>query len=136
MSFFTSKTGAWGMKVAFHGSDPWVWPQFRMPDGIDAKKVAGVLLQVRVTKPTALRLTMALKPGLPADGTFLSPIITVDDKWKTVLVPLSRLVAMGSVASPGNLAGVKFVSVGLNNGSATDGDNQLEVSNLYLVYRR
>ena len=135
MSFFAPKAGGWGMKVAFHGGGSWAYPQFPLPGGIHAKRVVAVLLRARVAKPAKVRL-MVFKPGLPAYGTLSSPIIAANGKWHTVLIPLSRLTPMGhGPVHLNNLAGAKFVSVGLNNGSAT-GSNKLEVSKLYLVYRR
>ncbi len=135
VSFFSSKAGGWGMKVVFHGGNCWAFPQFPLPGGIGAENVVGVLLRARAANPAKVRL-LVFKPGLPAYGTLASPIIAANGKWHTVLVPLSRLNPMGKgPAHLHSLAGAKFISVGLNNGNAT-GRNKLEVSKLYLVYRR
>jgi hypothetical protein len=135
MLFYTPKAGGWGMKVAFHGDNPWAYPQFPLPGGIHGNRVVAVLLQARVAKPAMVRL-LVFRPGLPIYGTIRVPIIAADKKWHTVLVPLSRLTPMGHrPVHLNNLAGAKFISVGLNNGSAT-GHNKLEVRKLYLVYRR
>ena len=134
-SFFVPKGGGWGMKVTFHGGDPWAYPQFPLPEGIDAKNVTDVLLRVRVARSAMVRL-LVFKPGRPTYGTIRAPILAADGKWHTVLVPLPRLTPMGhSPVHLNNLAGAKFISVGLNNDTAT-GVNKLEVSKLYLVYRR
>ena len=136
MSFYTPKTGGWGMKVAFHGGDPWAYPQFPLPGGIDAESVVGVLLRARAANPAMVRLMIFNQVGIVNYCTLSSPIIAANGHWQTVLVPLSRLTPMGKgPAYLRSLAGAKFISVGLNNGSAT-GHNKLEVSKLYLVYRR
>lgn len=134
MSFFSAKAGGWGMKVAFHGGSPWAYPQFPLPSGIHAKRVVAVLLRARASAPAKVRL-MLFKPGQPTYGTLSSPIIAANGKWNTVLVPLARLKPMGNGPPLHSLAGAKFLSVGLNNSSAV-GENQLEVSDLYLLYGR
>ena len=135
LSFFIPQAGGWGMKVAFHHGDPWAYPQFPLPAGIDAKRVVAVLLRARVAKSAMVRLMIFNKGGAPNYCTLSSPIIAADGKWQTVLVPLTRLTPMGKGPPVTSLAGTKFISVGLNNGNATGG-NKLEVSKLYLVYRR
>ena len=135
-AFFIPKGGGWGMKAAFHGSDPWAYPQFPLPAGIHAKRVVAVLLRARVAKSAMVRLMVFNQGGVPGYCTLSSPIIAANGKWHTVLIPLSRLSPMGKgPAHLTNLAGAEFISVGLNNGNAK-GDNQLEVSKLYLLYRR
>ena len=135
-SFFVPKGRGWGMKVTFHGGDPWAYPQFPLPAGIHAKRVVAVLLRARVAKSAMVRLMIFNKGGAPNYCTLSSPIIAADGKWHTVLVPLPRLTPMGhSPVHLNNLVGAKFISVGLNNNTAT-GVNKLEVSKLYLVYRR
>jgi hypothetical protein len=136
MLFYTPNTGGWGMKVAFHGGDTWAYPQFPLPGGIRGNRVVAVLLQARVAKPAMVRLMIFNQSGIATYCTLSSPIIMANNQWQTVLVPLSRLTPMGKgPAYLHSLAGAKFISVGLNNGSAT-GRNKLEVSKLYLVYRR
>ena len=134
-SFFIPKGGGWGMKVTFHGSNPWAYPQFSLPGRIHAKRVVAVLLRARVIKSAMVRLMVFSKGRVPQDCTLSTPIIPADGKWHTVLVPLSRLTPMGHGPAPlRNLIGMGFIAVGLNNGDAS-GSNKLEVSRLYLVYR-
>ncbi|MGC8625621.1 MAG: hypothetical protein ACP5VQ_10220 [Phycisphaerae bacterium] len=135
MLFFAPKGGGWGMKVAFHGGDPWAYPQFPLPAGIHAKRVVAVLLRARVASSAMVRLMVFNQGGIADYCTLSGPIIAADRKWHTVLVPLSRLDPVGKGPPITSLAGAKFISVGLNNDTAT-GINKLEVSNLYLVYRR
>ena len=135
LSFFIPQAGGWGMKVAFHHGAPWAYPQFPLPGGIYAKQVETVLLRARVAKPAMVRLMIFNKVG-PDYCTLSSPIIAADGKWHTVLIPLSRLSPMGhGPAHLHGLAGAKFISVGLNNGSAK-GSNKLEVKSFYLLYRQ
>ena len=135
MLFFAPNGGGCGMKVAFHGGNPWAYPQFPLPGDIHAKRVVAVLLRARVARSAMVRLMVFDKGGVPDYCTLAGPIIAADGKWHTVLVPLSRLDPMGKGPPVTSLADTKFISVGLNNGSGT-GVNKLEVSKLYLVYRR
>ena len=133
-SFFVPETGGWGLKFAADGG--WAYPQFPLPSDMQAKRVAAVLLRARVAKPAKVRLMLFRKTGSPAYCTLSSPIITANGKWQTVLIPLAHLNPMGhNPAQLHNLTGMTFISVGMNNGR-TRGGNTLEISKLYLLYRR
>jgi len=132
MSMKRTDDGNWQMHAKFTQSDRWVYPYFRLPESLDLTKATRFAIRARCQKPATVRLF--LWEGDTGVG-YLTPrsIITADGKWHTGLVRFDELSLSGANRPDPNdrldLDQVDRISIGMNSDS---GENQLEVSDLYL----
>ena len=132
------ETGGWRMKVDFpQGVDPWAFPRFRLPEGVDLSEAEGVVIRGRCTQSGIVRMLFWESNDGDLTGVDYmtsESIIPQDGEWHAAFVPLDGLVLNRANEPDPNhrldLEMVTHLSIGLNSDSR---QNLLEVSDLYVV---
>jgi hypothetical protein len=133
MSMSVSPEKTWRLGVSFGKGDRWVYPYFRLPDGMDLSKAVGLVLRARCEKPAAVRVF--LWEGDRGVG-YITPgsIVAPDGKWHAAVVRFDDLVfSTANAPDPNNrldLQEVRRISIGMN--SEAD-QNALEIGEGYVV---
>ena len=133
MTMAKTEGGAWRLEATFAEGDPWVYPYFALPKGVDLRRARALVLKARCHKPAIVRVF--LWEGDTGVGYLTSEgIIPADGQWHTATVRFDGLRLSGANRPDPNgqldLGTVRKLSIGLNSEAKT---NVLEVSDLYLV---
>ncbi len=133
MTMAKTKEGGWRLEATFAQGDPWVYPFFRLPKGIDLRRGTALVLKARCKGRAAVRIF--LWEGESGVG-YLSPegIIPADGEWHTATVRFDKLHVSTANRPDGNarldLGTVRKISIGLNSEAKS---NVLEVAEAYVV---
>jgi len=125
----------WRLGVTFGKGDPWVYPYFRLPAGLDLSRAKGLVVRARCQEPATVRVF--LWEGDRGVG-YLAPggIIPADGKWHTAVVNFADLTLSAANAPDPDgrldLKAVRRISIGLNSKAPR---NTLDVSDVYVVGR-
>ena len=124
---------AWRLRVQFGEGDRWVYPVFKLPDGVRMEGYTGMVIRARCHTPAEVRVF--LWEG-DTGVAYLTPqsIIPADDKWYSAVICFADFV-LSSANSPVpnnrlDLDQVRRISFGMNSKVA---ENTLEVSDAFLV---
>jgi len=133
MTMAKTPEGGWRLEATFAQGDPWVYPFFRLPKGIDLRRGTALVLKARCKGRAAVRIF--LWEGESGVG-YLSPegIIPADGEWHTATVRFDGLQVSTANRPDGNarldLGTVRKISIGLNSEAKS---NVLEVAEAYVV---
>lgn len=133
MEMDSTPDAAWRLRVKFSGGDRWVYPFFKLPDGIRPQQRGGLVIRGRCQKPAEVRIF--LWEGDTGVG-YITPhsVIAADGQWHVSVVRFSDLVVSSANAPDRNgkldLDQVRRISVGMNTKAD---ENVLELSDLFLV---
>jgi hypothetical protein len=123
----------WRLSVTFGQGDPWVYPFFRLPKGVDLARAGALVVRARCHKPAEVRVF--LWEGDTGVG-YLTPssIIPADGNWHTAVVRFADLARSTANAPDPNhrldLRTVRRISIGLNSHGR---QNTLDVSDVFVV---
>lgn len=131
-----SGDAGWRFNCQFQRGDRWVYPAFRLPEEVDLRNAQGLAIRARSAKAATVRVF--LWEGDRGAG-YITPssVIPADGRWYTAVVDFSAL-ALSSANAPDpdgrlDLHQVRKISIGMNSQAS---DNQLEVSDLYVLPRK
>ncbi len=133
MQIDSTSDAAWRLRVKFGEGDRWVYPFFKLPDGVRLNEHDGLLLRARCHKPAEVR--GFLWEGDTGVG-YITPhsLVQADGAWHVAVVRFCDLVLSGANKPDPNarldLDQVRRISLGMNSKAA---ENILEVSDLFLV---
>lgn len=122
----------WRLDVTFGTGDPWVYPFFTLPLGMDLRQATAIAIRARCVKPAIVRVFFWEGRGVG----YLTPdsIIPADGQWHAALIPFDSLRISTANASDANgrldLGQVRRISVGMNSKSP---QNTLEVSEALII---
>jgi hypothetical protein len=126
----------WSFHCRFAEGDRWVYPQFRLPEGLDLSRFSALVVRARC-RPRA-QVRVFLWEGDTGVG-YLTPdsAIPADGGWHTAIIPFQDLRLSPANAPDPNgrldLDQVRRISIGMNSQSA---ENTLDVSDAYLLRGR
>ena len=122
----------WRLDVTFGTGDPWIYPLFSLPSGMDLRQGTALAIRARCHKPAVVRVFLWEGGGVG----YLTPdgIIPADGRWHAALIPFDGLRISAANASDANgrldLGQVHRISIGLNSRSP---QNTLEVSEALII---
>lgn len=133
MSMESTADVAWRLDCSFTAGDRWVYPAFRLPEGLDTSRFSALLLRARCQKAGTVRVF--LWEGDRGTGYLSSGLaIPADGQWHTVLVRFADLtMSQANTPDPNgklDLKEVRRISMGMN---AQTAENRLEISDVYLL---
>ena len=135
MSMANSPETAWTLRCTFAEGDRWVYPQFRLPEGLDLSRFAAMVVRARCHRPGTVRVF--LWEGDRGVG-YITPsgIVPADGQWHVAVIRFSDLMLSSANAPDPNdkldLDQVRRLSIGMNSQSA---ENVLDTSDVYLLER-
>lgn len=122
----------WRLDVTFGEGDPWVYPSFALPRGMDLSRAKALAIRARCQRPAIVRVFLWEGGGVG----YLTPdsIIPADGKWHTALVPFTSL-RLSSANRPDpngrlDLKQVRRIAIGMNSKAR---QNTLEVSEVFII---
>jgi hypothetical protein len=135
MTMAIAPEGHWRLTARFGKGDPWVYPYFDLPRGMDLSVATALLVRARCQKPAAVRVF--LWEGKGVGYLTGNSIIPADGEWHTATVRFADLTLSTANAPDANgrldLKQVRRISIGLNSRAPA---NVLDVSDVFVVGRK
>ena len=133
MHIDATSEAAWRLRVQFGEGDRWVYPVFKLPDGVRMESYSGMVIRARCHTQAEARVF--LWEGDAGVGYITpQPIVPADGQWHLAVIRFADLVlSTANSPDPNNrldLDQVRRISIGMNSKAA---ENTLEVSDACLV---